>query len=133
MKKQLSIILVVVFLLAGCTQQVQQQAPQTGSEENISKMTISFVVNDGKENILEKTVEVEKGTTALEALREATVVSGKQYEFGFFIESIAGVDAGQSHYWAIYVDGTYAEKGIDQIALDKDTQIKLVLEEIREF
>ena len=132
MKKPL-LILLAIFLLAGCTQQVQEQAPQTGSEEAVSTVKVSFVVNDGEQNILEKTVEAEKGAIALGALRKATEVAGKQYEFGFFVESIAGVEAGQGHYWAIYVDGTYAEKGIDQIALDKDTQIKLVLEEIREF
>ncbi|MDO8633750.1 MAG: DUF4430 domain-containing protein [archaeon] len=125
--------LFVIFLLAGCTQQIQQQAPQAGSQETISQVKVSFAVNDGENNILEKTVEVEKGTIALDALREATEVKGKQYEFGFFVESIAGVEAGQSHYWAIYVDNVYAEKGIDQIVLDKDANLRFVLEEIREF
>lgn len=121
-------VLLLFFLFSGCTQQQVSQQPI-----NISSVNVSFIVNDGTENILEKTIEIEKGTIALEALRQATLVEGKQYEFGFFIESIAGVNSGQSHYWAIYVDKVYAEKGIDQIVIDKDTNMRFVLEQIREF
>lgn len=124
-------IIFAALLIAGCAQQVQTENQLPSSKD--TTIAVSFAVNDGAENILEKTLEVEKGTIALDALRQATVVGGKQYEFGFFIESIAGVEAGQSHYWAIYVDNVYAEKGIDQIVLDKGTNLRFVLEEIREF
>lgn len=124
-------IIFAALLIAGCTQQVQTENQLPLPKD--TTIAVSFAVNDGAENILEKIVEVENGTIALEALRQATDVGGKQYGFGFFVESIAGVEAGQSHYWAIYVDNVYAEKGIDQIVLEKDTNLRFVLEEIREF
>lgn len=120
----------VLFVLLGCTQQ-QAQIQQTENTQASGAVSVAFTVIADGENVVEKTLEVAKGTSALDALKQATEVGEKEFEFGAFVTSIAGIDAGQSNYWAFYVDGQYAEKGLDQYFLEKDSSVRLVLEKIQ--
>ncbi len=127
MRKFIFAIFLALFFLAGCAQQAQVVLPENSSAEKIS---ILVEVNAGEEKLVGKTLEVEQGTNAFEALKQATDVEFKQYDFGVFVTSVAGRDAGQSSYWALYINGVYSEKSIDQVMLEKDSKIRLELEEI---
>ena len=71
--KKLFLGLFLVLLLLGCAQQQAQiQQPQTPQSSGLA--SVSFTVVADGQTVLEKTIEVEKGTTALDALKQATQV-----------------------------------------------------------
>lgn len=129
--KKLFFGLFVLLLFFGCAQQQLPQQPLSGQQgQPIENPSVSFTVVADGQTMLEKTAQVENGTSALDALKQVTEVEVQEFEFGSFVTSIAGIDAGQSSYWAFYVDGQYAEKGLSDYLIEKDTQIRLELEKI---
>lgn len=118
----------VFFLLlffSGCAQQ------QFTLERGNQSVDFSIKVIANNETIVDKLVAVEKGKNALQAMKDSVEVKTQQSGFGEFVTGIAGVQADTQHYWALYVDGKYAEKGIDQYTLDEGTAVEWRLEEIK--
>lgn len=120
----------LLFFLIGCTQQ-QALINLPEKQEQKSTISVSFEVTANDRTLVDKALELKPPVNAFEALKQATKVEYEQYPFGVFITSVAGLKAGTGQYWAIYVNDLYAEKGIDQFELTKDTKMKLVLEEIK--
>ena len=131
MGKKFSLTLAIIFVLlfSGCTQQQIQNNPTFQSDSQ--SVFFSVKVFNGTEPLVDKRIVAEKGANALEALKQATEVETQSAAFGEFVTALAGVKADSTHYWSLYVDGKYAEKGIGQYALDKDTSIEWRLEEIK--
>ena len=128
-KKTLFFALVLLVFATGCAQQqIQNNPPAQSGSQNVF---FSVKVFNGTEPLVDKRIAVEKGTNALEALKQATGVETQSASFGEFVTSLAGMKADSKHYWALYVGGKYAEKGIGQYVLDKDTSIEWRLEEIK--
>jgi len=70
------------------------------------------------------------GQTAFELLKSQVQVAYKEYDFGVFIESINGLAGDESHYWALYVNGEYAQAGADQTILNQGDKIEFRYERI---
>ncbi|MEW6295337.1 MAG: DUF4430 domain-containing protein [Candidatus Diapherotrites archaeon] len=115
-------------LLLGCTSQ-SNSAPATAKE--LVKATFILEKADGSTET--KTIEVEKGSNAFDAMKKVFSVQAKKSSFGEFIESIEGIKPDAEHFWALYVDGKFATKAIDAYTLDKDTEIKWSYKNVSEY
>jgi len=78
-------------------------------------------------------IELEAETSdqsAFELLRTKANVAYKEYDFGVYIESINGLAGDDNHYWALYVNGEYAQAGADQTILSQGDRIEFRYEKI---
>ena len=73
---------------------------------------------------LQAVKRVEAGVDAFTALQQIVSLEVKKYGRDVFVTGICGVTPPRSHYWALYVDGEYAERGIRAIKLDRDTRLE---------
>lgn len=122
--RTLLFIFLVFALLPGC---IQQQATGPTAE----KVTASFKAVDSEGAIiLDKSVEAEKGANAFEEMKKIADLDYTMYSIGPFIEEIEGVAPTGAEYWALYVNGEYAGKGIADYTLDEDTVIEWRIESL---
>ncbi len=95
---------------------------------------ITFTATAGGEVILNKTIEVDTGINAFEAMNDVAEVGSQDFgEMGVMVESINGVTPGENEFWALYVNGEMAVTGINGITLEKDTLIEWKLEGIEDY
>lgn len=117
-------LLLAMVLASGCTS--QNQANASGSVEKV-RIVFEISANDNTERIA---VIAEKGSNAFELMKQNLQVEFKDSAMGPFITGINGIKADSEHYWALHVNGAYAQKGISQYSLEKDSTIAWKLEKI---
>lgn len=120
-----------ILLISGCTKEATEYPTNTPSRET-DFVSVKFIIEKDNENVLVKTVQIEKGKNGLEAMQEAGIeFESTNYEgMGVFIDSIMGVKGDAQYYWALYVDGKYAETSLDNYLLEDDIELKWVYEKI---
>lgn len=107
-------------LLSGCLE-------QTKLENNAQTVQAYFSAVKDNEMIVDKTISVENGTNALEAMQEVAEVGYKEYAgMGALVTSINGIESSDEYYWALYVDGKYADKGISAYTVENDMNITMI-------
>jgi len=97
----------------------QKAAPETTAPvlETTAPAGTSFQVVvtdlDGKETTFDDTTD--KATVG-EALLEKGLIAGEEGEYGLYVSTVNGItldwDKDQK-YWAFYIDGEYAQTGVD--------------------
>ena len=121
----LASLILASILVSGCTSQSQTD----GANASAEKVKISFEItaNGSTES---KIVEAGKGSNAFEVMKANFQLEYNETAYGAFIQSINGINAGNDEYWALYVNGAYADKGINQYTLEKDTKIEWKIEKV---
>lgn len=76
------------------------------------------------------TSESEVEVRALDLVQSQLKAEFKTYDFGLMLESVDGLRADTSHYWAIYYNGEYAKVGLADLMIKKGDVLELVYEEI---
>ena len=81
--------------------------------------TFAFTVTDkdGGETAFE--IHTDKETVG-EALLEVGLIEGEDSEYGLYVKSVNGITADYDKdgvYWAFYVNGEYAQSGVDTTAI----------------
>ncbi len=77
--------------------------------------TFTFVVRepDGKETSRE--IQTDKETVG-EALLEQKLIEGEEGDYGLYVTTVNGISLDYNTdgiYWAFYIDGEYAQTGVD--------------------
>ncbi len=126
------------FTLSGCSFS-PAQAPTVEQEQN-SRQTLEVSPEESTDSghVFEQSstqhqlllTATADGQTAFELLQSEAEVEYKEYDFGIFIESINGTKADDQHYWAVYVNGEYAQTGTDQIQLHQGDQVLFTYEQL---
>ncbi|MFH1234985.1 MAG: DUF4430 domain-containing protein [Candidatus Diapherotrites archaeon] len=120
-----ALFLFLAFLsLSACTDTGQASLQQAKS----GTAKVHFVVEANGSTILDRTVAVEKGSNAFDAMRESLDIKFKEFEFGPFIEEIEGSRPGAGEFWALYVDGEMASKGIKDYSIEQDIDLRWKIE-----
>lgn len=131
-KRFSSLILIaamIMTLFAGCAKSpaasenssdTQQEATSNtiaSSDEKEEAQTKTFtffaVDKEGNESKFEITTDKE---TVGEALVEAKLIEGNVSDYGLYVTKVNGIEAiyeVDGSYWAFYVNGEYATKGVD--------------------
>jgi hypothetical protein len=94
--------LVLVLLFCACTS-------QTGNDITV-RVQIDF---SGIMPLINETVQVAEGTSALDCFSLVSNISSNEYAFGKYVTGINGVMENGSHYWIYYVNGEQAMVGAD--------------------
>lgn len=115
-------LILASILVLGCTSQNQVNA---GGE----KVKVIFEIS-ANEKTSTVTVFADANSNAFEAMRANLKVDYKDSAMGPFITGINNIKSDSGHYWALYVNGEYAQKGISLYTLKKDTNISWKLEKI---
>ena len=137
MKKLISLLLalVMVFGLVACG---ATEAPETTgaataetaapTEAEVAGVAFKVVVTDldGTEATFEYTSEAE---TVGEALLAEGLIAGDESEYGLYVTTVNGITADwatENAYWAFYIDGEYAQTGVDATELTEGTTYSFV-------
>ena len=90
---------------------VQVAADQLG--EGSTKFTFTVVDKEGNETQFE--IHTDKETVG-EALMELELIAGEKSEYGLYVKTVNGITVDYDKdgvYWAFYVNGEYAQTGVD--------------------
>lgn len=134
-KKRLSLILCIALIVAlafvttGCNDNddngmplgeeteanvqtnIQSESNQLG--EGSTKFIFTVVDKEGNETRFE--VHTDKETVG-EALTELELIAGEESDYGLYVKTVNGITADYDKdgaYWAFYVNGEYAQTGVD--------------------
>ena len=96
--------------------------------------TVIFKAVAGESEILNKTVVVETGTNAFDAMQQAATVGFEDYgEMGVMVTSINGVKPAQNEFWKLFVNGEEAQVGISSLVIEEDTTFEWKTEEMQAY
>lgn len=90
---------------------VQTDGAAVGKGSTVFPLTITD--KDGVETTLE--IHTDKATVG-EALTELGVIAGEEGDYGLYVKTVNGITADydtDGYYWAFYVNGEYAQTGVD--------------------
>ena len=78
-------------------------------------VSFTFTVVNGEGKEITVTINTDKETVG-EALTDLGLVSGEDSEYGLMVDTVNGETwnyAESGKYWALYIDGEYANTGVD--------------------
>ena len=142
MKKVLAIILALVMalsLMACGSSPAQQPSGDANAEipvvtdgatlgEGAHSFTLEITDADGK--TITATINTDEETVGA-ALLKLNIVQGEDSEYGLYVKTVNGVTADYEKdqtYWSFYIDGEYAQTGVDMTAVNDGSTYKLAIE-----
>ncbi len=138
-KKLLALVLAFVLTaaaaLTGCsttpaetTAPPAETTPVTEVGEGAANFELTIVDKDGVTHLYR--VHTNVGMMG-EALTEVDLIDGEQGPYGMYIKSVLGQVLDyetDGMYWSFYVNGEYAQTGVDQIPVEHDGKYMLKAE-----
>ena len=138
-KKLLALVLAFVLTaaaaLAGCsttpaetTAPPAETTPVTEVGEGSANFELTIVDKDGVTHLYR--VHTNVGMMG-EALTEVDLIDGEQGPYGMYIKSVLGQVLDyetDGMYWSFYVNGEYAQTGVDQIPVEHEGKYMLKAE-----
>lgn len=119
----LIIIIAVGLLAAGCT----------NTKNTSTATTTSATTTPAEQNISTISYEGEDGKSSLEILKSKYPTETKEYPgVGEFVQSINGVTADSTQFWAFYLNGASSNVGAGQYITKSTDKIEWRLEEIKQ-
>lgn len=160
MKKFLAIILALAMVLSltACGNTPVQQ-PDSGNDANVEAndgantdadvkapvVTDGAVLGEGAHSFVLEIADAEGKTitatvntdeeTVGAALLKLNVIQGEDSEYGLYVKTVNGVTADYEKdqtYWSFYIDGEYAQTGVDMTAVNDGGTYKLAIETMAE-
>lgn len=127
MKKKTLISLIVLVLVVALLA-VAYFLFRPGGTLGPKKFTLEIVQKDGQVKTQEMTSSDEFLGTFLES---EGIIEGAESQYGMYIAKVEGVKAVYEEdgaYWAFYIDGEYASKGVDQTPIENGKVYQLKYE-----
>lgn len=90
-------------------------APAEATVLGEGQTAFTFTVVDGDGNQTAYEIHTDKQTVG-EALMELGLIEGEDSEYGLYVKTVNGITVDydtDGKYWAFYVDGEYAQTGVD--------------------
>ena len=102
------------------TQAEEQATEQTDAQTDVTVLgegqtIFTFHVTDADGNETNFEIHTDKETVG-EALLELDLIAGEDSEYGLYVKTVNGITADYDKdqtYWAFYVNGEYAQTGVD--------------------
>lgn len=113
----------MVTLTTGCTEEIS-----SGEMVNVS-IRVDYLGDD----LVNETIEVAQGSSGLDAMKKVAEVQYQDSAYGAFVQGINNVKSDESYYWALYVNGNYADRAIDQYEMDEGMEILWKYEGLQAF
>ena len=144
MKKVLAIILALVMalsLMACGSSPAQQPSGDANADaetpvvtdgatlgEGAHSFTLEITDADGK--TITATINTDEETVGA-ALLKLNIIQGENSDYGLYVKTVNGITADYDKdqtYWSFYIDGEYAQTGVDMTAVNDDSTYKLAVE-----
>ena len=96
--------------------------------EGAHSFTLEITDADGK--TITATINTDEETVGA-ALLKLNIVQGEDSEYGLYVKTVNGVTADYEKdqtYWSFYIDGEYAQTGVDMTAVNDGSTYKLAIE-----
>ena len=113
-------------IAAGATYDFIKTVSYTVKGEGATTFYFDAVNEDGTVTKFE--IHTDK-TTVGEALLELGVIAGDPSDYGLYVTAVNGVTADwatENAYWAFYIDGEYAQTGVDSTNISAGASYKMV-------
>ena len=144
MKKFLAIILALVMalsLMACGSSPAQQPSGDANADaetpvvtdgatlgEGAHSFTLEITDADGK--TITATINTDEETVGA-ALLKLNIIQGENSDYGLYVKTVNGITADYDKdqtYWSFYIDGEYAQTGVDMTAVNDGSTYKLAVE-----
>ena len=117
----LAIAFIAIFSLSACGKKA----------EGSGRFEIT-VVDEAEKTLLQKNISFAKGDDIVKLLQDDKKVkmTGSVTEYGFYVEGLCGVTAGEkgeTYYWKLLVDGEVSMVGISSVELRDGMKVSFVL------
>lgn len=132
--------LVMVFTLSACGGQTQPATqPDSGSVvqngDTLGTGAVNFTVEvvDADKQQTTFTVQTDEETVGA-ALQKLGVVEGEDSQYGLYVKTVNGITADYDKdgtYWAFYIDGQYAQTGVDMTAVTAGSVYRFAVESMQ--
>lgn len=89
------------------------------ASELVKEKAFTFTVVDLEGKQTSYQIKSTKGTVG-EALLDEGLIKGEESEYGLYVKTVNGITLDYNKdgkYWAFYVDGEYAQNGVDATAI----------------
>ena len=137
--KWIALLAAVLMVFAACspaqTSSAQSAASSAAAQsgaaiekgEGQTAFTLQVVGADGQQT--DFAIHTDEKTVGA-ALLKLEFVAGENSQYGLYVKTVNGVTADDKakQYWAFYVDGQYAEKGVDSTEIAAGATYALKLE-----
>lgn len=110
---------------------VEEKKPSKDSNvigEGSTAFAFSVVDKDGNETAFE--IHTDKETVG-EALMEHDLIAGDESEYGLYVTTVNGITADYDKdgmYWAFYINGEYAQTGVDSMPVEEGESYSFQIE-----
>lgn len=108
----MTLIVAIALFTTGCN--------DSKEKDEFTQFTLTVVDGDGEETKI--VVHTDKETVG-EALLELDLIAGDESEYGLFVKTVNGITADYDKdgtYWAFYINGEYAQSGVDSTVIEND-------------
>lgn len=129
--KKILLAFMMLVILTGCSTGETAVKLENNQTVGTGKTSFALSIVDDKGEQIDVTVKTDKEFLG-EALLELHIIAGENGEYGFFVNSVNGVFVDSDKdgkYWALYIDGEYAQQGIDATEIKADSVYMLKVEE----
>ena len=102
------------------------ESTPAASDSAQASFTVVVTDLDGTESTFEYTSEAE---TVGEALVAEGLIAGDQSDWGLMVTTVNGITADwatENAYWAFYIDGEYAQTGVDSTEITAGTTYEMI-------
>lgn len=110
-------ILLVAVAAAGL--QYQDSTPETGEDQIQVSLTL-----EKPSATVSKNVSVAVNSTVFDALNQTYPVEYTEYDFGYFVTSIDGLQQNDTHSWLYYVNNESATKAVNNYVLESGDSVE---------
>ena len=143
-KNLLSVIICLVLIAAialtmtACSNDTANSSESKGSQtltesvqtlgEGATEFNLTVSDKEGKETVF--TIKTDKKTVG-EALLDVELIEGEESAYGLYIKTVNGITADydtDGTYWAFYINGSYANSGVDTTEITEGASYALVVE-----
>jgi hypothetical protein len=116
---KLFFIFLLGLLLTGCQSIVTEQNGQTTTPVISEDSQKNYTLTADKDNV-----------NGLELSKSELDLKYEETSFGVFIIAINGIEASDDYFWALYLNGNFAEQSVDKLNLNKGDKIEWRYEKI---
>ena len=134
--KKLFLWLIVLIVIWGLYVGLMQNygLPITDKTQSSEIVTVLVKASDNGQIVLDKVIQVEKGSNAFEAMKKADpLLEFEEFSFGVMVNGINGVSPVENSFWALYINGEMAAVGISSVLVEGNMLIEWKTEEIEPY
>ena len=116
----------------GANNDANVDAPVVTDGATLGEGAHSFTleITDAEGKTITATINTDEETVGA-ALLKLNIIQGENSDYGLYVKTVNGITADYDKdqtYWSFYIDGEYAQTGVDMTAVNDGSTYKLAIE-----